>query len=112
MKDLGALMKQMQDMQAKMQTAQEEIANLEVTGQAGGGLVSVTLSGAGDIRSVTIDPSLANPDEVDVLEDLLVAAFNEGKRKADTEAQAKMKDAAGGLGGLGDMLPPGLKLPF
>ncbi len=109
MKDLGGLMKQAKKMQEDLQKAQEEVANLEVTGQAGGGLVTITLSGSGEARGVSIDKSLMDPEETDVLEDLILAAFADAKRKADDETQERMKAVTGGLGG---MLPPGMKMPF
>jgi hypothetical protein len=109
MKDFAGMMQQVQAMQENMKKAQEEIADIRVTGRSGGGLVSVEVSGAGHLQRVTIDDSLMQPGEREVLEDLLVAAFNDAKVKADAEAQEKMKGAAGGLG---DMLPPGMKLPF
>jgi len=105
MKDLMGLMKQAQQMQARAQKMQEELASLEVSGQAGAGLVTVTLNGKGDMRSLKIDPSLLKPEEAEIVEDLVVAAFKDAKDKVEAAAQAKMKDALGGLN-----LPPGMKL--
>lgn len=109
MKDLTGLMKQAQQMQEAMQKAQAEIDALEVTGSSGGGMVQVTLSGKGEARRVAIDKSLMDPEEVEVLEDLVLAAMNDAKRKADEEGQKRMGDLTGGLA---NMLPPGFKNPF
>lgn len=105
--DLGKMMKQAQQLQAKMAEAQEEIASLTATGASGAGLVTVTLSGKGDLRGVKIDPSLATADEVEILEDLIVAAHADAKVKLDAAVAEKMSAVTGGL-----QLPPGLKLPF
>ncbi|HHQ14811.1 MAG TPA: YbaB/EbfC family nucleoid-associated protein [Chromatiales bacterium] len=107
--DLGQLMKQAQKMQAQMQKAQEELASLEVEGQAGGGLVKLTMTGRHEVRSVQIDDSLLGEDR-DMLEDILVAAFNDALRKVEATVQEKYSGLAGGMGlpgGLG-----GLSLPF
>ena len=106
MKGLGQLMKQAQRMQADMQRAQEEIAAMEVTGQAGGGLVQVVMTGRHDVKRVTIDPSLLE-EEKEMLEDLLAAAVNDAVRQVEERAKEKMAGLAAGLG-----LPGGLKLPF
>ena len=106
MKNIGQLMKQAQQMQAKMGEMQAKLAEVEMTGASGGGLVNITLNGKGDVRKIKIDPSLAAPDEVEVLEDLLVAAFNDAKVKIDAHMQAEMGKLTGGLN------IPGLKLPF
>ncbi len=105
MKDVMGMMKQVGQMQARMQQMQEELAALEIEGQSGGGLVQVTLTGKGDLKRVRIDPSLAKADEVEILEDLVVAATADAKVKLDVQLQAKMQEMAGGL-----PLPPGLKL--
>ena len=105
MKNLGQLMKQAQEMQSKMSSVQEQLADAEVHGEAGAGLVAVTLNGKGEMRRVTIDPTLMTDREV--LEDLIVAAHADAKSKSEAMAQEKMKDLTGGLA-----LPPGLKLPF
>ena len=107
MKNLGQLMKQAQAMQTKMAEMQEQLGELEVTGKSGAGMVEVTLNGKSEMRRVKIDPSLASPDEVEVLEDLVVAAFNDAKSKVEAEVQEKMSEVTGGLD-----LPPGMKLPF
>ena len=105
MADLFGLMKQAQQMQAKMQQMQADLAAMEVDGQSGGGMVTVTLSGTGEMRRVKIDPSLMKPEEVEIVEDLILAATQDAKSKVDETAQEKMKDMAGGL-----PIPPGLKL--
>lgn len=105
MKDLMGMMKQVGQVQARVQQMQEELAALEIDGQSGGGLVKVTLSGKGEVKKVRIDPSLAKADEVEILEDLIVAAAGDAKAKLDTKLQEKMQEVAGGL-----PLPPGLKL--
>jgi DNA-binding YbaB/EbfC family protein len=105
MKDLMGMMKQVGQMQARVQQMQDELAAIEIDGQSGGGLVKVTLTGKGDMKKVHIDPSLMKPDEAEILEDLIVAAVADAKGKLDTQLQAKMQEVAGGL-----PLPPGLKL--
>jgi len=107
MKNLGQMMKQVQDMQARMADMQDKLSELEMEGASGGGLVKATLNGKGVVRVVKIDPSLVNPAEVDVLEDMIVAALNDAKTKVDAEVQARMGKLTGGLN-----LPPGFKLPF
>ncbi len=103
---LGNLMKQAQQMQANMQKAQEEIANMEVTGESGGGLVKVTMTGRHEARRVSIDDSLVGDDK-DMLEDLVAAAINDAAHKIDTVTQERMAGMTAGLN-----LPPGMKLPF
>lgn len=103
---LGGLMKQAQKMQENMQKAQEELANMEVTGQAGGGMVSVVMTGRHDVRRVSIDPSLLTEDK-EMLEDLLAAAVNDAVRQVERQSQEKMAAMTAGMG-----LPPGMKLPF
>lgn len=105
MKDLMGMMKQVQDMQAKMQQLQQELADMEITGQSGAGLVTVTLNGKGEMRTLKIDPSLMKPDETEIVEDLVVAATQDAKSKVDAANQEKMQQMAGGM-----PLPPGLKL--
>ncbi len=107
MKNLGNLMKQAQQMQAKMAEMQERLATIEVTGASGGGLVQATLTGKGELRRIKIDPSLVDPKEVEVLEDLVVAAVNDARAKADASSAEEMKKLTGGLN-----LPAGMKLPF
>ena len=105
MKDLMGVMKQVGEMQARMQKMQEELGALEIEGQAGAGLVKVMLSGKGDVKRVSIDPTLMKPDEAEILEDLVVAAAQDAKTKLDAQLQAKMQEMTGGM-----PLPPGLKL--
>lgn len=107
MKNLGQLMKQAQEMQSRMQEMQEKLAAVEHEGASGGGVVKVTVNGKGEARRVKIDPSLADPKEIEVLEDLIVAAFNDAKAKVEAHAAEEMQKLTGGLN-----LPPGLKLPF
>ena len=103
--EIAQLMQQAQKMQADMQRAQEELALLEVVGNAGGGMVSVTLGGRMDCRKVRIDPSLLAAPEM--AEDLIAAAFNDAVNKVNDVSQAKMATATAGM-----PLPPGMKLPF
>ncbi len=87
MRDMMGMMKQAKELQAKMQAMQEEIANLEATASSGGGLVTITLSGKGTLSSLRIDPSLAKEDEVEILEDLIIAAHNDAKAKLEAEVE-------------------------
>lgn len=103
---LGNLMKQAQKMQEDMQKAQEELKNLEVEGQAGGGMVKVTMTGKHAVRRVQIDDSLFNDDK-DMLEDLVAAAINDASNKVEALTKDQMSDLTSGLN-----LPPGMKLPF
>ncbi len=107
MKNLGQMMKQAQQMQAKMAELQEQLAATEVTGVSGGGMVHATMNGKGELRAVKIDPSLVSPDDVEVLEDLIVAAAQDAKSKVEVEVAEQMQKLTGGLD-----LPPGMKLPF
>jgi len=107
MKNLGQLMKQAQQVQAKMAEMQEKLAAMEVEGGAGGGLVKATVTGKGELKRLKIEPSLVDPKEVEVLEDLVVAAVNDARGKIDTLAAEEMKKVTGGI-----PLPPGMKLPF
>lgn len=105
--DIGKMMKQMQAMQQNFAKAQEELAAKEYEASAGGGLVKVTMAGNGTMTKLSIDPTLVNKEEIDILEDLIMAAFNEAKKKLDAGAQDSMSGALGGM-----QLPPGMKLPF
>jgi DNA-binding YbaB/EbfC family protein len=105
MADFMGMMKQAAQLQSRMQEMQAELEQVEVDGTAGGGLVTVRLSGKGEMKGVTIDPSLFKPEEKEIVEDLIVAAAGDARRKAETVMQEKMKDLTGGL-----PLPPGLKL--
>lgn len=107
MKNLAGLMKQAQQMQSKMEEMQARLQTIEVEGVAGAGLVAVTLNGKGELRRVKIDPKLADPADVEMLEDLLVAAHRDAKGKLEVMTQAEMQKVTGGL-----QLPPGMKLPF
>jgi DNA-binding protein, YbaB/EbfC family len=107
MKDLMGLMKQAQAMQQKMADMQAELGNLEVEGTAGGGVVTIRMTAKGEVRAVSIDPSLMNADEKEILEDLLVAASNDARQKGERLAQERMAELTKGL-----PLPPGMKLPF
>jgi DNA-binding YbaB/EbfC family protein len=107
MKNLSRLMKQAQEMQAKVAEMQEKLAGIEIDGAAGGGLVTATLNGKGELRRLKIDPSLADPDDIEVLEDLVVAACNDAKSKVEAHVAAEMQKLTGGLD-----LPPGMQLPF
>ena len=106
MKDLGGLMKQAQAMQQKLADAQEKLAQLEVEGRSGGGLVKVVLKGTGELARVDLDDSLMTPGEAEVVSDLVVAAHADAKRKLDALSQELMREAAGPLAGMGI---PGLK---
>jgi nucleoid-associated protein EbfC len=105
MRDLMGIMKQAQAMQEKMQAAQEELDRLEVEGGSGGGMVKVTMTAKGQLKAIAIDPSLMNPDEKEILEDLIVAAMNDARTKAERAMQERMAEVTKGL-----PLPPGLKL--
>src|SRR5919206_4677466 len=105
MRDLMGIMKQAQAMQQKMQDVQAELDTIEVEGTAGGGLVTITMTAKGQIKTVSIDPSLLNADEKEIVEDLIVAAANDARGKAERTAQERMEELTKGL-----PLPPGLKL--
>jgi len=104
---IGNLMKQAQKMQADMQKVQEEIARMEVTGESGGGMVKVEMTGRHEARRVAIDPSLFEDGDREMIEDLVAAAINDASRKVDEASQSRMSGVAGGMN-----LPPGVKLPF
>ncbi|XVN43152.1 MAG: YbaB/EbfC family nucleoid-associated protein [Candidatus Rickettsia vulgarisii] len=107
MVNFNQFLKQAQSMQKKMQEMQDQMANTEYTGKAGGGLVNITVTGRGEARKISIDSSLLKETEKEMLEDLIVAAFNDAKKKVDEDSQNSMSSAFGGMG-----LPPGLKMPF
>jgi len=107
MKNLGQMMRQAQEMQAKMAELQTELAAAEVTGMSGGGMIRIVANGKGEVRSVKIDPALVDPSEVEVLEDLVAAAVNDVKAKVEATMAERMRALTGGL-----ELPPGFKLPF
>ncbi len=107
MKDLLGLMSKAKEMQAKMQVMQEEIAAMVSEGQAGGGAVVVTLTGKGEMKGLKIDPALFREDDVEILEDLILAAHNDAKAKVEAAMQEKTRELTAGL-----PIPPGMKLPF
>ncbi len=107
MTNIGRLMKQAQEMQSKMAEMQAKLEAVEISGVAGGGLVTATLNGKGELRGIKIDPVLADPADIEVLEDLVVAAVNDAKARVDAHASEEMQKLTGGL-----QLPPGMKLPF
>jgi DNA-binding YbaB/EbfC family protein len=107
MADLMGLMKQAAQLQTRMQELQNQLDALTVEGSSGGGLVTVTLSAKGDLKGLRIDDSLIKPEDKEILEDLIVAAHGDARRKAEALMQEKMKELTGGL-----PLPPGMKLPF
>ncbi len=107
MRNLAQMFREAQKLQERMNELQQKLAELEVEGRAGGGLVMVVMNGKGELRRVAIDRSLINPDEVEVLEDLIVAAAADAKQKLEARLQEEMGRLTGGL-----PLPPGMKLPF
>ena len=107
MKNLAGLMKQASQMQARMAEMQAKLDAMEITGQSGAGMVSLVLSGKGDLKRLQVDPKLADPAETETLQDLIVAAHADARRKLEEATQAEMQAMTGGL-----ELPPGLKLPF
>ncbi|WP_144184657.1 YbaB/EbfC family nucleoid-associated protein [Elioraea rosea] len=107
MKNLANMMKQAQEMQSRMQEMQERLGQAEVSGQSGAGMVQVTMTGKGEVRRLKIDKALVDPAEVEVLEDLVVAAIADAKAKAEAMMSEEMGKLTGGLN-----LPAGLKLPF
>jgi DNA-binding YbaB/EbfC family protein len=107
MRDIGGLMKTMQQMQGKVAEAQKRMERLEAEGAAGGGLVKLTINGEGKLLAIAIDPSLCVPDDVEILEDLVKAAFEDARKKLEAQRTAMEKDLMGGL-----PLPAGFKLPF
>lgn len=107
MKNLGQLMQQAQEMQAKMTEMQAKLVDLEVTGISGGGMVEVTLNGKNDLTAIRIDPAITGSSDVEVLEDLIKAAFTDARSKVEVAVRDKMSELTGGL-----QLPPGMTLPF
>jgi DNA-binding YbaB/EbfC family protein len=103
---MGNIMKQAQKMQEELQKVQAEIANAEVTGESGAGLVKIVMNGRHDVKSVALDDSLMEEDK-EILEDLVAAAINDAVRKVESYSKEKMSSVAGGMG-----LPPGMNLPF
>ena len=107
MKDIMGMMGKVKEMQAKMEKVQAEIASLSIEGRSGGGLVCVTLDGKGQMTGLKIDPSLFKEDDVEILEDLIVAAHKDAKDKGEAQAAEKMGALTAGI-----PLPPGMKFPF
>ncbi|NVK19824.1 MAG: YbaB/EbfC family nucleoid-associated protein [Methylocystaceae bacterium] len=107
MKNMAKMMQQAQKMQSKMQEFQDGLADLEIYGTAGGGMVNVVISGKADLKKIDIDPSLVDPEDKEVLEDLIVAAMADAKSKMEEEVNKRMSEITGGL-----QLPPGMSLPF
>ena len=105
--DIMGIMKKAQAMQEKLAETQEALGRIEVEGQSGGGLVKVTLTAKGDLKAIKIDRSLFKPEDAEMTEDLIIAAFAEAKAKAERTAAEKMQELTAGL-----PLPPGMKLPF
>lgn len=107
MANIAKMMKQAQEMQARMQQAQDDLGKVEVEGASGGGMIKVIMTGKGDVRKITIDPSLVDKDDITMLEDLVVAAMRDAKTKVEKKTEEEMAKVTGGLN-----LPPGMKLPF
>jgi nucleoid-associated protein EbfC len=107
MKNLGNLMKQAKEMQEKMAQMQQSLESHEVEGESGAGLVKVILNGKNEMRKLHIDPTLIDPEDSEMLEDLIVAAHNDAKVKVEAYAAEKMKEMTGGI-----ELPPGMQMPF
>ncbi|SIQ75626.1 hypothetical protein SAMN05880582_103235 [Rhizobium sp. RU20A] len=107
MRDLMGMMGKVKEMQAKMEKMQAEIAAIEIDGAAGGGLVTLRIDGKGNLKSLKIDPSLFKEDEVEILEDLIVAAHKDAKDKAEAVTAEKTRELTAGL-----PIPPGMKFPF
>ena len=107
MKGLSQLMKQAQEIQKNLKKSQEELESLRVTGESGGGMIKLDMTGGYDAHQISIDPQLLNTDDQEMLEDLIVAAINDATRKIAAQSTDKIVDMADGIG-----LPPGFKLPF
>ncbi|GLQ36366.1 nucleoid-associated protein YbaB [Amylibacter marinus] len=105
--DMAKMMAQAKEMQAKVEAAQERVAELEANGEAGAGLVTCTITGKGEVKALNIDPSIFSPADKEVVEDLIIAALKDGKENADRLAKAEMSKVTEGLN-----LPEGMKLPF
>jgi len=105
--NIGNMMRQVQDMQAKMAEMQTRLADVEISGQSGGGMVVVTMNGKAEMRKIVLDPGLIKPEDKEMLEDLIVAAVNDAKAKAEKHIASETEKMMGGL-----KLPPGMSLPF
>jgi DNA-binding YbaB/EbfC family protein len=107
MKNLAGMMKQAQQMQSKMQEMQTKLEAMEITGEAGAGLVKVTMNGKSDMRTIKIDPKIVDPADTEILEDLILAATRDARAKVEATMAEEMQKVTGGI-----QLPPGMKLPF
>lgn len=107
MKNIGNMMRQAQEMQQRLAQMQADLANAEIHGASGGGMVKVLLNGRGEAKSITIDPKVVDPSDVTMLEDLIVAAYNDARKKIEEHVEGETQKIMGGMG-----LPPGFKLPF
>ncbi|MBI36453.1 MAG: YbaB/EbfC family nucleoid-associated protein [Alphaproteobacteria bacterium] len=107
MKNIGQMLKQAQQMQSKMAEMQQSLEELSVEGTSGAGLVTVVLNGKGEMKNIRLDHSLVNPDEAEILEDLIVAAHADAKSKVEAKSAEAMKELTGGI-----ELPPGMNIPF
>ena len=107
MNNFNDMMKKAQEMQKKMQEIQDSLSNLEVEGTSGGGIVKIIMNCKNEVKKIDIDPSIIKNDEKEVMEDLIIAALNDAKSKAEEKSQEEMKKLTGGLG-----LPPGMRMPF
>jgi DNA-binding YbaB/EbfC family protein len=107
MKNLAGMMKQAQQMQSKMQEMQTKLEAMEITGEAGAGLVKVTMNGKSDMRKIKIDPKIIDPADTEILEDLILAATRDARAKVEATMAEEMQKVTGGI-----QLPPGMKLPF
>ena len=105
--NIGNMMRQVQDMQNKMAQMQDKLAEMEISGQSGGGMIVATMGGKGDLKKIKLDSKLVDPAEIEMLEDLIVAAVNDAKNKLDGHLASETEKMMGGL-----KLPPGVKLPF
>ncbi len=107
MKNLAGLMKQAQEMQERMQEMQAKLETMEIEGSSGAGMVSVVLNGKGELRRIVLDPKIVDPSDVEMLQDLIIAAHADAKRKVEAHSQGEMQKLTAGL-----PIPPGMKLPF
>jgi DNA-binding YbaB/EbfC family protein len=105
--NIAGMMKQVQEMQGKMASMQESLSQIEMTGQAGGGMVVATMNGKGELKKIKLDPKIVDPTDVEMLEDLIVAACADAKAKAEAHVAGETEKMMGGI-----KLPPGVKLPF
>jgi DNA-binding YbaB/EbfC family protein len=106
-KNIGQLMKQAQQMQTRMAEMQAKLADVEMSGQAGGGMVTALMNGKGELKKITLDKNVVDPDDVEILEDLIIAAVNDAKGKIEAHVASETQKLMGGL-----PMPPGMKLPF